>query len=513
MPSIDAEIPAGVKPVGYEFLTREYHLEVLPHHVQSFLGRTNERQTLVREGKAVVIYPKRTRVGETWVDHLEFALRYEGLHPDLIGMLFNAVDEQLLVERLRAKPGGRYLRRAWYCYEELTGSRLPVPDLKAGNYVDLLDPEVYYTGSRRRIQRQRIHQNLLGDLRFCALVRRTETLREFEDKRLDERTRKAIAKYPPELFQRALRYLYRKETKSSFEIEKETPDQRRASQFVHLLLQVESRDSLTKGALVALQQAIVDSRFANQGYRNEVGEQIYVGTTAGWGREIVHFVGPKPADVPLLMDAFLDTARGLRDWEPDLPAVIAAAITAYAFVFLHPFSDGNGRIHRFLLHHVLARKGFSPNKVIFPVSAVMLNRPLDYDRSLESFSQPLMERVDYELDDEGRLTVRNETADYYRFIDYTTICETVYAFIEETIEKELPAEFAFLQHYDEARRAMREIVDLPERIADLFVRLVVQNRGRMSRTKRKLSSFEKLRDEEVEELEAAVRKAFRLEGE
>ena len=37
-------------------------------------------------------------------------------------------------------------------------------------------------------------------------------------------------------------------------------------------------------------------------------------------------------------------------------AILAAAIIASGFVFIHPFVDGNGRIHHFLIHHVLIRK-------------------------------------------------------------------------------------------------------------------------------------------------------------
>ena len=37
-----------------------------------------------------------------------------------------------------------------------------------------------------------------------------------------------------------------------------------------------------------------------------------------------------------------------------LNPVIAAAVLAFGFVYIHPFVDGDGRIHRDLIHHVLA---------------------------------------------------------------------------------------------------------------------------------------------------------------
>jgi Fic family protein len=57
-----------------------------------------------------------------------------------------------------------------------------------------------------------------------------------------------------------------------------------------------------------------------------------------------------------------------------LDPIVSAAGLAFGFVFIHPLEDGNGRIHRWLLHHVLARRGFNPAGANFPGSAIFLKR-------------------------------------------------------------------------------------------------------------------------------------------
>src|ERR1035441_7001211 len=46
------------------------------------------------------------------------------------------------------------------------------------------------------------------------------------------------------------------------------------------------------------------------------------------------------------------------------------------------FQDGNGRMHRCLIHHVLAERKFTPPGIVFPVSSVMLDRIDDYRSTL-----------------------------------------------------------------------------------------------------------------------------------
>jgi hypothetical protein len=185
--------------------------------------------------------------------------------------------------------------------------------------------------------------------------------------------------------------------------------------------------------------------------------------------------------------------------------MLHAAVVGYGFVFVHPFGDGNGRIHRLLIHNILARRGFVPSGMVFPVSAVMLKRPSEYDASLEAFSKPILQLADYELDDSGRMTVRNGgvLAPLYRYPDMTAQVEGLFAFIEQTVETELTQELLFLASYDRTKRAMQEVVDLPDRDLDLFIRLCLQNQGKLSKAKRD-STFRALKDDEVAQLERCV---------
>jgi len=176
-------------------------------------------------------------------------------------------------------------------------------------------------------------------------------------------------------------------------------------------------------------------------------------------------------------------------------------------VFIHPFQDANGRLHRWLIHYVLARTQFTPQGLIFPVSSVMLLRRAEYDRCLERISRPLLQVLDWRLRPDGSLEVEGDTAAFYRYFDATAAAEYLFACIDATITQELKSELEFLIRYQRARAAMQAIVDLPERKAALFVKLCAQNEFKLAKSKRR-AHFEMLTDAEVKELEDAVAEAW-----
>jgi Fic family protein len=257
-----------------------------------------------------------------------------------------------------------------------------------------------------------------------------------------------------------------------------------------------------KPRLIDLQNQIVDPRFKAAGYRDS---QNYVGETVVWQHERVHYVCPKPEDIHDLMEGLIASHQRLE--ESNASPVVHAASIAYGFVFLHPFEDGNGRIHRFLIHNILARREFTPKGIMFPVSAAMLNNAAEYDASLEAYSRPILELVEYTLDKEGRMTVTNDVAVWFRYVDLTAQTEALYRFIEHTIESELVDELAFLADYDKTKGLLQEIVDMPDRKIDLFIRFCLQNNSRLSARKRE-SHFGFLSAEEISRMESAVQAAY-----
>ncbi len=492
------------RPAGYGALVERYGLHVIPNRHRSWIAIRNVAERGIKKGIVEETYPRAYWPGEATGDHLEFALKYDGTNLAILSAVFEAASPDDLVSYIRSKPTGKYARRLWFLYEFLTGRRLPLDDVTTGNYVDLLDPEEYYTAvPPRKSRRQRVRDNLPGDSRFCPLVRRTDLLKTFEAADLTGRCRALIAGHAEQLVKRAMSYLYTKETRCSFEIERIKPNASRVERFAALLRSAEAEDYLRKPRLIKLQNSIVEPRFKESDYR---AGQNYVGETVGFQEERVHFVCPKPGDLAELMEGLIASHRRMAAGCDS--AVIHAAAVAYGFVYLHPFEDGNGRIHRFLIHNILARRGFTPPGVIFPVSASMLKNRADYDASLEAFSRPLMSLVDYSLDAAGRMTVQGDTARWYRYIDMTPQAEALFRFIAKTIEVELKGEVNFLLSYDRTVEGLRNIVDMPDRLMDLFVRLCLQNRGRLSANKR-TAHFDFLSDDEVRRMEEVVRSCCR----
>jgi hypothetical protein len=368
--------------------------------------------------------------------------------------------------------------------------------------VPALDPGRHVVAPRRNSRRHRIADNLLGDGRLSPTVRRTPRLVEAMGRDLNNRAHEAIRSVEPALLARAVRYLYTRETRSSFAIEHETPSSTREERFIQALARAHELDPMQQDQLVRLQGEIVDPRFAARGWRSD---QNYVGRTVAGYREVIDYVCPRPEDVPDLMSGWAATYE--RTLDPAVDAVVAAAVVGFAFVFIHPFLDGNGRLHRLLIHHVLARRAFGPAGVILPVSSAILRDRQGYDAALERFSSAIAPHVESVLQPDRSLSVLNDTAHLYRTFDATHLVEYTYDRLGEAIDVDLAEELEFLDVFDRAHRGVQAVVDMPDREARDLVRFILQNEGRLAARKR--PRFAELTEAEIVACEEAVRDARR----
>lgn len=495
--------------VGYGYLIEHFALPALPLPVTRVISdAVGSRRRRERGGQQLEEFAPSYTPEPTVLGHLGFALRYEGLNLEVMSLLFDRIGSTDIQAALDERPIATTTRRLAYLFEWLTGEEL---ELRAGpldnkvRYQPVLDEKLQYgltLPASPRAGKFRIIDNLPGTPAYCPLVRKTPYLEKMVQKGLKARTGEKLQKYDPQLVRRAAAFLYLKETRSSFEVERVKPNASRAQRFADLLKEAETGTPLSEQRFIELQNAAVDPRWMEASYRLE---QNWLGTDHTY-RTKVDFVPPRPEHVRSLMDGLVRMAERIRSRPESIDAVIAAAVISFGFVFVHPFKDGNGRLHRYLIHEQLSTAGFTPKGIILPVSAVILANLDRYKEALESFSRAVNELTIF---DPAAPTIpaTGNDAVYFRYFDATEQASFLYEALERTVEHDLDEEISYLLGFDRARRALSEIADWPAHSVELFVRVVRQNDNRLSATKRK-SHFDWMTDDEVTRFEVIVARAF-----
>jgi Fic family protein len=452
-----------------------------------------------------MIFDKRFAPEDTLRGHLAFALRYETLDLFTLKQLFNVISPEPLEAMVLAEPIGGTPRRTWFLYEWLTGRELNLPDVKRGNYIEMLDGSSYFTSTPINSPRHRVRDNLLGTPDFCPIIRRTEFLTQAVDQRWDERAKELVGKIGKGIISRAASFLLLKDTQASYQIEGERPPRNRLERWMRAVAQAGHR-SLSISELVRLQHIVIeDDRFIKRGLRETGG---FIGDRDWNDDPLPVFISARHEDVAGLIEGIV--AASERMASSNLDAVLQASALAFAFVFIHPFEDGNGRLHRYLIHHVLAERGYSTPGMTFPVSSVLHQRQEEYGARLRAFTGPLLPYIEWVPTVEKNVRVINETADLYRFGDYTELAEFLYRCVIETISHDLPNEIDHLARFDNAKGRIQDMIEMPDDKISSLVNFILQNNGQLAQKRRK-NEFENMHDNEVAEVEHIVRDAFDIE--
>ncbi len=487
--------------VGYAAMIDSMRLPVPIISPVSIISATNKKY----ENEQWRVFPPKYQPKDTLYNQLVFSLKYEGLNLLFFKKLFEKVTPDEVLELIQMEPTGQYCRKIWFLYEFLTKEPLPLSDADVKiKYTPLLDHNIQYSiSSGENSSRHRITNNLPGTADFCPLISKTAKLEQYINRRPGEDSYQAMSGFHKDVLLRASAFLLLKDSKASFTIEGESPKNNRAVRWGQAIGQAGAKD-LNKDELLRLQQIVIENgRFLEMGYRQKggfVGEHDRV-----TGEPLPDHISAKWQDVELLMDGLISTNELLI--KSDMDAVLAATIIAFGFVFIHPFEDGNGRIHRYLIHHVLAKKHFSQQGIIFPVSASILDHIDDYRKVLESYSRPLLDYIDWKETKDHNIDVLNNTADYYKYFDATGQAEFLYDCVDDTIQNIIPNEVRFLTNYDEFKRYLDNEFEMPDSLVALLVKFLEQNNGKLSKRAYE-KEFVNLSDQEVQIIEETYQKIF-----
>lgn len=443
------------------------------------------------------VFTPRHQPADTLWAHVVFALKYEGLDLLFFKKLFAQLPAAFLEEWVRHAPQSRYARTVWFLYEWLLARRLDLPDLTQGNYVPVVNEQLQYAAATpQSVSRQRLRNNLPGVAGFCPLVHKTSNLEQYLARDLAGRAQHVLSGLHADVLVRTSAFLLLKDSKASFTIEGEQPLPTRALRWGRAIGQA-GQQPLSRKELLRLQQLVIEnSRFVHLGYRTEGG---FVGEhDRQTGDPIPDHISARWQDLESLMSRLLDAAAHLET--VDFPPVLSAAAIAFGFVFVHPFVDGNGRVHRYLIHHLLARLGFTPPGIIFPVSAAILEHLPAYRQVLESYSHPVLEFIPWRKTADHNVEVLADTSDYYRYFDATAPAEFLFECVAYTLEKTIPQEVAYLRRYDALKAWLDEGFQMPDKLVATLIRFLEQNQGILSKRARE-KEFALLTPEEITQIE------------
>jgi hypothetical protein len=460
-----------------------------------------------REESGFRVFDKRYQPGDQVSNHLTFALRHENIDLLVLKRAFEALPKTSLEEYVRATPTGAHTRRAWFFYETLTGQTLDLEDAPNVTAVDALDPKVYFTGKPKLSRRHKVRDNLLGNSAWCPVIRRTKRLEAFTALGLDDQAAETVGGTGQHLVTRAASFLLLADSRASFEIEGERAPRSRLERWGKAILQA-GKNALILEEIIRLQRVLIeDTRFVFPGLRPD---SVFLGERDHLGDPLPEFIGARPEDLEALCTGMLTANDRMRD--DGLNPVLQAAATAFGFIYVHPFQDGNGRVHRCLIHHVLAERSYTPPGMVFPVSSVMLDRIEDYRKTLQTHSMPLMDFIEWSPTAEHNVAVLNDTADLYAYFDCTEEAEFLCACVQRTVEHDLPKEIDYLRRNDKAMDRIMEIIDMPDQLVQNLILFVRQNDGTLSKRKRE-KAFSALTNDEVHALEGIIQDAFEGFGE
>ncbi len=479
-------------PVGALWL--QTHIQaslVAPLYATSSIGSRRVRTTNA-EGMQHTVYPESMRPASTIAAHVQFHLRHEIPHLELLESVFTHLGGAWVQEWINQEPTGQYARRTAFLYEWLTGATLDLPATLSGNYVAALPADkLVVSDTPTKNTRWRINNNIAGSPHFAPMVVKTTAYQDAVGIDIPALLAELDQAFGFDLTLRSAVWLTLRESKASFSMEGEGQHASRIQRFAQVIADYTGTGHLPlhDAELAQLQQHILGPRhiIKKLGLRTS---PVFVGHVEQRGyQEIVHYIAP-PAES--LADKLQGLAYFLQSTQ-DQASVMRAAVLAFGFVYIHPLADGNGRVHRFLINDMLRRDGAVHAPFILPISHAIATSSLErahYDQLLDKVSKPLMQKLAGKYGFTNRITTYSDgirsnlelqtDQDVWRFLDLTPHVAYLSRLAQHVIAYDMRSEAQYLQRHYAMRAAIKEVVEMPDADVDRIIRSVQQEAGILS---------------------------------
>lgn len=465
------------KLIGYEFLKDLLNTSAFPLEQPA---RVSSVTKVTSTSDALAVPASVAPSSDEPLEHLQFALKHEGLQLQAVVLALKRVDGKDVGQAFQRSPSSTYLRQICYLWELANATSLKDLPAAIGPYTPLFDPKKFITGPSNRNARWRVEFNGLGGPSFCPTVRRTAELQALLDKNILNSANEFISGLDKAVLDRAVRWAYLSETQGSYAIENEAPAAGKAEAFAALLSRAHAPQRITEEYLVALQNMTVS---------NPLDKAVQFRTGQNWLRNAlpgalgVTYLPPPPDVMMALMEQIMELANHT---DTGIDPLVLGSLVSFGFVFAHPFMDGNGRLSRFLFHKVVCAHGLLPNGLVLPVSMAMKRHEDQYLQVLQSFSKPARDLWQITAIDDVQINaVFTGDADIYRFWDATDCVTFGLRMASEALDQDLRDESDFLLRFDIVYKAVNDAVDMNNNDLVLLVRACLQNGGMLSNNRRK----------------------------
>lgn len=460
--------------VGYGFLIARLNLATVPLDRPARVARV---KVITRQLQQLGIPASVAPRTEEPIEHLLFALRHEGVKLHVAMPALRRITAEAVGDTFVKAPTSRFARLACYLWEIANEQQLGGLPPASGKFEKVFDETEHLTDRRQRNLRWRIDFNGIGSPRYCVSVRRSPIIQSLLQEDLLAQVAAFTSSLDQDLLSRALHWAYLSETDSSYAIEREHPTQERSEFFVKLLSRAHDREDISEDYLVSLQNLMVTNPLNRAFGFRATQNRLRNDSRGALG---VTYLPPPPDGLPAIMESVMAIGNEI---DGPLDPLVRASIVKFAFVFAHPFLDGNGRVSRFLFHKVACSDPRLTNGFVFPVSTAMSRNEADYLRALHSFARLLRQLWDVKMIGENDFDERFKgESDAYRYWDATACVEFCLRMAQEALHKDLYEESEFLKRFDAIYRAVNREVDLSNNDMVLLVRSIATH-GSLSRNR------------------------------